>query len=87
MKDPTNHLYVIISEYLIKNRWLMKTYFSPKTIKNNLLRIVLYLPRMEYLLYDRLCGVVEKYIMNFGEFSEIYRIILREFEHFLRKLR
>ena len=33
--DPTNHLYVInrkISEYLVKNRWLMKTYFSPKTL-------------------------------------------------------
>ena len=127
--DPMAHLYLVnrkLSNYLQRNNWLLKKYFSPKSlllianyyqisritygmciflddsrimdsvekarlkyfrsiinikdnVKNNLLRLVLCLPKMEYLLYNRLLNVVDKYKEHFGEKLTIFNPILKAF--------
>ena len=127
--DPMAHIYSInrkLSDYLKRNNWLIKKYFSPKTliqisnyyqisritygmciyldnkkimdsiekarlkyfksiinikdnIKSNLIRLVLCLPKMEYLLYNRLLNVVDKYKNHFGENITIFNNILKAF--------
>ena len=127
--DPMNHIYNInkkLYEYIKRNNWLLKKYFSPKSlllisnyyqisrliyglsiyldnervmesieklrlkyfrsiinlknnIKNNLLRLVLNLPKIEYLLFNRLLDIIDKYKIHFNEELTIYNDIINEF--------
>ena len=127
--SPMTHLYNVnrkLSDYLKRNNWLLKTYFSPKSllllanyyqisrltygmciflddkrimesvetarlkyfrsilgtknnINNNLIRLVLCLPKMEYLLFNRLLNVIDKYKLHFEENITIYDEIVNAF--------
>ena len=48
-------------------------------IKNNLLRLVLNLPKIEYLLFNRLLDIIDKYKIHFNEELTIYNDIINEF--------
>ena len=127
--DPSNHIFNVnrkLSDYIKRNEWLLKSYFSPKSllllanyyqmsrlsygmcifidvkeimeslekarvkyfrsilgckdnIKSNLLRLVFCLPRMEYLLFNRLLNVIEKYKYHFNENPYIFYDIVEAF--------
>ena len=48
-------------------------------VKNNLLRLVLCLPRLEYLLFNRLLNIIEKYEIHFNEKIPIFNNIIKAF--------
>lgn len=50
-------------------------------VSSNLLRVVLNLPKMEYLLYNRLLNVVCKYQYHFNQRPTIYDNILSAFQN------
>ena len=47
--------------------------------KNNLLRLVLCLPRLEYNLFNRLLNIIEKYEIHFNEKLPIFNTIIDAF--------
>ena len=70
-----------IMESLEKHRMkYIKSIINTKdNVKNNLLRLVLCLPRLEYNLFNRLLNVKEKYENHFNEKIPIFNIIIEAF--------
>ena len=52
-----------------------------ENIKSNLLRLTLCLPKVEYLLFNRLLNVIEKYTEHFKEVPYVFALIVHEFYH------
>ena len=51
---------------------------TKNNVSNNLIRLVLCFPKMEYLLFNRLLNVIEKYKLHFEENITIYDEIVND---------